>query len=234
MPTIPLPGSADDISACVGSIPWLVRAPIPEAKAQSYLTDLFRCVSFPQLSPPLPWWLRKVGAFFMPLPKKPTGKLNNSHQTDPDLQRAQATLMVQRRIQGLPMHVIAKEFNVAPNTVTERLNWAKKQGILDEIRNRVFDELLGPAVDALKLALAEGNVEAAKAVLFGTGVLEKNPKAALPTVELTLKEYRSRKLEIDERDQILENSLQDGHVVGQLPAPDPGGREDQGDDPERE
>jgi DNA-binding Lrp family transcriptional regulator len=161
--------------------------------------------------------------------KKPTPRSQDTKIKDPDLMRAQATLIIQRRIQGASLAQVGREFNLNQDAVAARIRFAKQAGIIEDIKERVHQELLGPAIDALKMALAEGNVEAAKAVLFGTGVLQKNPKAPTESVEMTLTEYRKQKVSDDDQD-----TLQARLLPPELPDLDVGGREGESDDSERE
>jgi hypothetical protein len=134
------------------------------------------------------------------MPKKPTVKGRKPVRTsikDKDLMKAQATLVVAKRIQGQSIQQIAQELNVHEDTVARRIDYAKRHNLLAQATDRVLGELVDLAHAAYRQALVEGDVSAARDILFGTGILSKNNKAqvapASETAELTLAVWREQR-----------------------------------------
>ena len=126
-----------------------------------------------------------------------------------DLQEIQAALMLERRVQGMNLNAIAKEFGVSRQTVERRMALARRKGILSKAVDRVIDGLLTQSLDAYKELLTDPDVppkvkrEAAADIAFGTGVLSKNNKAQLDPAdtnkpgargEMTLRAWREKRL----------------------------------------
>jgi hypothetical protein len=112
---------------------------------------------------------------------------------DPDLKRVQASLMLAKRIQGEDLETIAREFKVTEKTVRRRLDFAKREGLLEQYRDSVWDRLLPLAMKSAEQLLLDNDKEITKAVLFGTGVLEKKPVASKTSVEMTINEWREQR-----------------------------------------
>lgn len=114
---------------------------------------------------------------------------------DTDVAKLQAKVMLAKRISGASIDDLATQFNTSPDTVTRRIKLAIRQGLLDEATDNIFNDLVPMALEVFRAALKSGDVNVAKDVLFGTGVLKKNPPAdqAQMTVsaELTLDQYRA-------------------------------------------
>lgn len=129
---------------------------------------------------------------------------------DPEVSRIQALQMLQKRVDGQSYAKIGEEMNVSGDTVKRRLEWAKKQGLLAAAEERIVSELVPAAINAFKSALDNGMYEAARDVLFGTGLLSKNPEKAAEQVEMTLTQWREdRKNKI-----VITTSAASGHAEG--------------------
>ena len=57
------------------------------------------------------------------------------------------------------------------------LKLAQEQGLVEEAQSNILDRLVPKALDAVEKALEDGDAKVALAVLYGTGVLRKNPPA---------------------------------------------------------
>jgi hypothetical protein len=119
---------------------------------------------------------------------------------DEGIKRAQATLMLARRIQGASLDQIAAEFNVSENTIKRRIDYAQRHNLLADATDRVLTELVGPAHQVYAKALASEELQlalqAARDVMFGTGILSKNNRAQVApaeTVEMTLEMWREKR-----------------------------------------
>lgn len=77
-------------------------------------------------------------------------------------------MMMERKLKGnVSNAVIAKEFNVNPATVERTLSWAKRAGLIVNYEDKILQELMPLAHQALKKALEKGNVEVALELLKG-------------------------------------------------------------------
>lgn len=117
------------------------------------------------------------------------------------VKRAQASLMLAKRIQGASVGDIAREFNTSERSVLRRIDYAQRHNLLADATDRVLNELVGKAHSAYANALESGDAQlalnAARDVMFGTGILSRNNKAqvapATETVEMTLAVWREKR-----------------------------------------
>jgi hypothetical protein len=112
---------------------------------------------------------------------------------DPQDRAQQGKIILARRIAGESVTSIAKDIGLHPNTILRRLQEAKREANLEGAKDRVINELLGPAIAAFKQLLEEGDYNAARDVLQGLGVLPKNGPPQTETtakVEMTLDQWR--------------------------------------------
>lgn len=126
------------------------------------------------------------------------GKMGNSMEgkariMDEETQRLQALQMIAMRVGGQSFAKIGNQMGVSPDTVKDRLAWARNQGLLADAEDRIVNELVPAAIQAFKKALDEGMYEAARDVLFGTGLLSKDAKRATEQVEMTLEQWREQR-----------------------------------------
>lgn len=102
---------------------------------------------------------------------------------NPELRAMRAEHMLLRRAAGLKIKEIAQEFQLAPDTVTDELKWARRRGIMDRAQHYLVDRLIPKALAGMEVALDHGNYEAARDLLFGIGLLQKSVNG---TVQHTL------------------------------------------------
>ncbi len=94
----------------------------------------------------------------------------------PQDKKLRAMEIVKRHIvQGEHLKDIARDMQVSQDTVQRSLDWARKANLFVEYEQRLFDELLPLAHEAVKLALQDGDAQVALKILEGTNVLKKNP-----------------------------------------------------------
>lgn len=87
---------------------------------------------------------------------------------DTQLKRLRALMMLEFKIKNAASNVaVAKQFNVNPKTVERTLSWARRAGIIVDYEDKVLQELMPLAHQALKGALAKGNVEVALEIFKG-------------------------------------------------------------------
>jgi hypothetical protein len=117
---------------------------------------------------------------------------------DLQLLRAQSKAIAARRIMGRSIGQIAKEFQMHPDTVNSRMDWARRHGLVESALDTVIDSLVPEAIKTYLLAIQGGDVDASRDVLFGTGVLQRAPKtgqAPIESVEMTIETYRNSRKE---------------------------------------
>ena len=105
------------------------------------------------------------------------------------------------------MKDIAKELQLHPRTISAEIDWAKREGLFEQARERALglsDKALRVYEKALDMALKTGDIEAARDIVHGLGILTKNGTAPIAPVSAetaggliaTLDEYRVRRMTI--------------------------------------
>lgn len=85
-----------------------------------------------------------------------------------ELRRLRGLMMLEHKIKHAATNAdIAKEFNVHPETVRRTLSWMKRAGIIVDYEDKVLQELMPLAHEALKKALQKGNVDVALEIFKG-------------------------------------------------------------------
>ena len=84
--------------------------------------------------------------------------------------------MLARRLAGATTNEIATEFHCSDRTVRRCLGEAREGGLLDRVRDYVAGTLIPKALRVYEQRLEEGDLSAARDILFGTGLLRKNIK----------------------------------------------------------
>jgi hypothetical protein len=92
-----------------------------------------------------------------PVKKKPAARLE-----DAALHRIRALGIVQRRIEAVSINEIAKEFNIHPDTVDNDIKWAKKQGLLETLEQRLLGSIANKTLAVVEAHLDLGSLDAAK------------------------------------------------------------------------
>lgn len=90
---------------------------------------------------------------------------------DPDLLRARALMMLERRLKGHSPAAIAAEFHVSEHTVEREVKRAKRLGLLDDYQDQIVERLMPAAIQAFEKALANGDTAVARDVFKGLGFL---------------------------------------------------------------
>jgi hypothetical protein len=89
-----------------------------------------------------------------------------------EFKKLRALKMIEARVmQGKSVGQIAKDFNVHPDTVTRTLSWAKKADILGQYEDKIVNELIPLAHDAIKTALIDGDAKVAVEIFKGMRLL---------------------------------------------------------------
>lgn len=128
---------------------------------------------------------------------------------DPDLRRARALLIIEHRIRGNSIAETARHFGVHPNTIVNEIDYAKRNNLIQKFEDQCIEELVPVAIQAMRTALSNGDVDAAKEVLKGLGVFRKpsskpllKPEAEAPAEDsLEIYVKRISKGELDAQSQ---------------------------------
>jgi DNA-binding transcriptional ArsR family regulator len=93
------------------------------------------------------------------------GKKRDKPQTairDVELRRVRAMQMIQQRIASISIDNIAENFNVHPETVDNELKWAKRNGLLETLEQRLLGNIANKTLIVIEEHLNEGSLDAAK------------------------------------------------------------------------
>lgn len=82
-------------------------------------------------------------------------------------------MLEQRIMHGKTAEQIAKDFNVAPSTVNRAMSLAAKGDLIIGFEDKLHQELIPLAHEALVGALKEGNAKVALEIFKGTNLLKK-------------------------------------------------------------
>lgn len=108
-------------------------------------------------------------------------------------EKLRANLMAADRVlENKSITELAKSYHLTPQRVKEHLAMAHAGGFYQQFEALILEKLVPPAMAVYEAHLTRGSLEAARDVLFGMGVLSKNPKTqegATPGVE-TIEAYR--------------------------------------------
>lgn len=122
---------------------------------------------------------------------------SKSPRLNEDEQRAQATLMMTRRLFGDgTVARLSEEFGVAPATVNRRLDIARRDGIPDEVRRCFIEEMLPTSMVVLQDALRGDDlklaVQVALKIVDGLKALDTPRDDVAATVEETFEVWRAK------------------------------------------
>lgn len=111
------------------------------------------------------------------------------------VQHLRGALMAIEQALGVPVKDIAERYQVSAGTVRRALDSAEAEGLVEHFKSLVFERLIGKALAVYEAHLDMGNLDAARDVAFGLGVLLKDPskgKDAPKPIE-TLAAYRAER-----------------------------------------
>ena len=131
---------------------------------------------------------------------------------NPDVKRLRALNIVQMKITGHSNAKIAKELNLSVKTVERELTYAHKARIFVDVEQRILQELVPRAIEAIKAALEDGDSETALDVLKSIGAL---PDVRTPKTEIQSKESDELQLAIAEarNQKLIDEGTVDGEIV---------------------
>lgn len=122
---------------------------------------------------------------------------------NPALKALRAEAVMKARAQGVPMKELAVHYRCSENTLYSLLQWAKKEGLMRELRDRVVEELAPLSINVYRDALTANvdeltpnqvkahkmKISAAKDVNAGSGVFQKHSESKQVKEEFSLQAY---------------------------------------------
>lgn len=98
---------------------------------------------------------------------------------DADQKKLRARALIQKIVyEGKTQKQAASELGISHDTAARTLSWAKQANIFAEYTQRMWDELVPLAHNAIKMELEDGNADIAIKIYQGTHILKKEgPKS---------------------------------------------------------
>lgn len=154
----------------------------------------------------------------------PTPRVAQVH--DPAEKRLRALMMLEMRVRrAASMADIAKEFNVSEDTVRRALTYARQAGLVAEAEDKILQELVPAAHDAILRGLANPDAEAAGKlaieVFKGTmsGFQKGKPRPVVTTAVDDLASYINQLRGADSNDpRAIDGIVVEGEAFKALPA----------------
>ena len=159
--------------------------------------------------------------------KKPVGRQPTYKHavTGKDL-AVRAQLMVTQKILGSSIKEIAEQFQVSKDTVNRALSLARKNDLYGIAEKIVMERLVPKALAVYDLELEAGNLDAARDVAHGTGVLKKNGGITVNagggevTLDLIRARIRAKSASKEENSEGHRPALPEGTVIDVVPEGD--------------
>ncbi len=107
------------------------------------------------------------------------------------IEMVQAGMMLQQRIVNTPYDQIAELFNLSAAQVKRQISWAQDQGVLTQAQSVIQQKLIPRAVGVYMEHLEKGDMEAARDVLYGMGVLSKSTTVKVGKSDDELEAFRA-------------------------------------------
>lgn len=83
----------------------------------------------------------------------------------PQVKRLRAMQMLEMRVSGKKIVDIAKHFNCSDDTVARTLDWAAREGLIQDAEEKILQGLVPAAIAVYEKALKEGDTFVAKDIL---------------------------------------------------------------------
>ncbi len=100
-------------------------------------------------------------------------------------------LAVEKLTSGATIKELAKEYDMSPGSVSKALQLADRNGFYERAEGLILSRLVSPALAVYEDRILRGDLEAARDILFGTGILSKTPKTPDTGAEaLSIEAYR--------------------------------------------
>jgi DNA-binding Lrp family transcriptional regulator len=127
--------------------------------------------------------------------KSPKGT-HSVEATNKKVQQLRGALVAVERAMGVPLSEIAKKYHISTETAKRYLDTAQEAGFIEHFRALIYERLVGKAMAVYEAKLEMGDLEAARDIAFGLGVLNKNPGKGTsePKPIDTLAAYRAERM----------------------------------------
>lgn len=100
-------------------------------------------------------------------------------------------LAVEKLTSGSTIKDLAKQYDMSSGAVSNALALADRNGFYERAEGLILGRLVSPALAVYEDRILRGDLEAARDVLFGMGILSKAPKAGGEGAEaLSIEAYR--------------------------------------------
>lgn len=100
-------------------------------------------------------------------------------------------LAVEKLTSGKSIKEIAEQYDMSPGAVSNALSLADKNNFYERAQSLIMSRLVSPSLAVYEDRILRGDLEAARDILFGTGILSKTPKIADSGAEaLSIEAYR--------------------------------------------
>ena len=130
-------------------------------------------------------------------PIRNQNKPGKTSMQNPALKAIRAQAIIEARVQGTTVPDLAKRFNCSEMTIYRTMQWAKKEGLLGELKQRVVEKLGSLSLDVYESAMKASpssltpveieahkmKLGAAKDVAFGAGILTKKSEQSITKSE---------------------------------------------------
>jgi DNA-binding Lrp family transcriptional regulator len=122
--------------------------------------------------------------------------MNSAATQEKKIQQLRGALVAVERAMGVPLAEIAKKYHISPETARRYLDVAQEAGFIEHFRALIYERLVGKAMAVYEAKLEMGDLEAARDIAFGLGVLNKNPGKTGPDPKPidTLAAYRAERM----------------------------------------
>lgn len=106
-----------------------------------------------------------------------------------------SSMMAIDRAMGMSIAEIAKSFSVSTATVKQALTDVEEEGFIDHYRKSMYDRLAPKVLAVYEAHLDQGNLNAARDLAQGLGILQNAPPKTKEKSITTLAEWRAEKEE---------------------------------------
>ena len=115
------------------------------------------------------------------------------------IEHLRGSLIAIERAMGVSIKDLAAKYSCSPGAVKRYLDQAAQTGLVEHFRALLFERLMGKALAVYEARIELGDLEAARDMVFGLGVLQKNPQTDKPQKVIdSLAEYRALKAKKDD------------------------------------
>lgn len=139
---------------------------------------------------------------------KPGPKANSQiARSEAKVEGLRAGMMAIDKALGKSIPEIAKDFGVTRADVKRYITEAEESGFVDHLRLTAFERLAGKALAVYDARLDMGDLDAAKDIAFGLGILKKDNKPIGDSKKVvdTLAAYRQQREKENENAEIVES-----------------------------